>query len=130
ETISSEEKAAMCPLCNSKIIRGEAYLRALRKREAGETIKLASDLNELSEEALYNLEEFINNFSVPSFSVSYKGKIDRSELAELINKKYIEVDYFVGLEEKTIIILNAYKLGLIENKELLLQMTGQATFVK
>lgn len=126
ETLNSSDIIFNCPRCNCNIRRYEGYLEALKRRESVSFIEsVLTDITDLSEESLKDLEDLLNYFSVPSFAVVLDGDVFH-RLSELSRKRYVTVERSMNY---SIVTLNAFKLGLLDNKPLLLEMSHQRSFI-
>lgn len=127
ETLSSGEGLFHCPRCSTPIKRYVGYLDALKKRESTDFLnEVLSDISDLSVSSKRILRLLLANLTVPSFSVLARGD-NHSLISELLRKRYVEI---IKLDNLSIITVNAFKLGLLEHKQLLLEMSHQSSFIK
>lgn len=126
ETHRSSEDVVPCPRCGYPMRRFEGYLESLRRRETEGFIEdVIKDIHELSNESLVILKEILMKFSVPSFAVQMDLEM-KVCLHELVKKRYVEYQH---TDDRLIVYINAKKLRLIDNDDLLLRMVYQRSFI-
>ncbi len=126
ESLVSDHEIFECPRCENPIKRYEGFLDVLKKRESNSLVEnTLNEIEDLTEKSKEKLKVLLEKFSVPSFAVVAEGNVN-DQLREMSNKRYV---YTVVTENTTIITLNAFKLGLFDNRELLLTFTHQKDFI-
>lgn len=126
ETTRSGDDVSMCPRCYLPIRRYHGYLDALNLRETSGFIDSKLEgINDLSDSSKDTLRVVLENFSVPSFAVVFKGDT-RKLVEELERKRYVISE---STNDHTVVTLNAHKLELLDNEPLLLKMVHQRSFI-
>lgn len=126
ETTSSNKEIFNCPRCNLPILRYDGYLEALKRQDSTEFVdELLSNITDLSDDSLSVLQVLITNFAVPSFATILKGD-SLHIMTELERKRYVKAEV---ASERTVVTLNAFKLGLMDSKPILMEMAYQRNFI-
>lgn len=127
ETIYADEKTFECPRCYTTIERYKGFIEALEKRDSPEYLEsVLEDVTDLSIKGLETLCILFGNFTVPSFATHFTGTPGEG-MEELIKKRYIDTVTSTG--SRSFAVLNAYKLGLLNNVPLLEKMGNQQGFI-
>lgn len=126
ETMNSADIECVCRRCKYPMIRYEGFIESLRKRESSEFISdTLNNIDDLTDDSKEVLKTILESFSVPSFTAVLDGSLF-TRLAELTRKRYATVTNAGG---KSFVTINAFKLGLFTNEQLLYVMKHQKDFL-
>lgn len=127
ESIYPKDTTFNCPRCGCLIARFKGFIEVLEKRDSPSFVDdVIAEISDLSDGSLSLLRAFLTNFTVPSFAVHFTGT-PGANINELVKKRYLEVN---KTQNGYFGILNAYKLGLFDNEEILLKMNVQSGFIQ
>lgn len=127
ETASASDTHYNCPRCYEVIPRSRIFTDSLLLRDSPKYIENVVDIaDDLSDEAKYLLFSLMSVFTVPSYSAFIEGDYDE-DFNELSKKRYISLN--TSTASGNYVTLNAWKLGLVDNEELLLKLTHQKGFI-
>lgn len=126
ESSHVSQRTFNCPRCGCLIERYSGFIEALEKRDSSEFIDSAlAEIGDLSRDALSLLRSLLTKFSVPSFA-SYITRLPGDAFDELYKKRYVDL---TDSDTLSFAVLNAHKLSLMDNVELLEKMAHQREFI-
>lgn len=126
ESFHTSEDAFNCNRCGRYIKRYEGYMDSLRRSNDDLFVEdILRGITDLSETSKENLGILLKNFSVPSFTARTNGSND-DLFRELVKKRYVT---WQNNGKGSFVTLNAYKLRLFDNTDILKSSSHQSGFI-